>query len=112
MGSFTGRAGGWVYKIPGGTMTGVLGGGGPVTVGPGGGWVMVTVKVGEKGGISLGERTGRDKVGLTGRGEDSSLSISLPAGFREAHWTSGLSIGSLKGTEYFSQLARLVAVGP
>ena len=55
-------------KISGGTITGVLGGvGGLVTVGPEGGWVIVTGKVGEGGGISLGESTGREGQGGAGR---------------------------------------------
>ena len=63
-----GRAGGCVNKISGGTITGVLrGGGGLVTVGPEAGWVIVTGKVGEGGGISLGESTGREGQGGAGR---------------------------------------------
>ena len=68
LGGFTGRAGG-------GTISGVLGGKRWLVTGePGGSWVTEMVEGG--GGISLGESTGRDKVGLAGSREASSISLA------------------------------------
>lgn len=48
----------------------------------------------------MGESTGRDKVGLAGRGVESSLSLSLSAGFREGDWTAELSSSSSMGGDW------------